>query len=55
MKHLNKKFADQVYNLLVEKGGAREEDRDSFIYSFCEDKYVCSQWRFMGHFGFGGN
>ncbi len=54
MKHLAKDFANNVYDILVDLGGAREEDRSSFIYSFCEDQYVCSQWRFQGHFGFGG-
>lgn len=49
-------FANQVYTILVSFGGAREDDRDSFIYHHCEDKHkdLCTEWRFQGHFGFGG-
>lgn len=51
---MNTEKANKVYDILVELGGAREDERDSFIYSHCRNKYCCEEWRFSGHFGFGG-
>lgn len=45
---------NKIYNLLVKIGGAREDDRDSFIHHHCESKYGCNEWRFCGKLGFGG-
>lgn len=45
--------ANGVYDILVNIGGASENMRDSFIFSYtCTD--VCTEWRFMGKLGFGG-
>ena len=46
-------FANKVYDILVQFG-AREDDRDSFVYHHCKDKYPATEWRFCGVFGFGG-
>jgi len=52
--HLTPEFANKVYDILVSDGGAVEDDRSSFIYHHCEDKYGCMEWRFYGKLGFGG-
>ena len=52
-KHLTKKEANQVYDLLVEIGGANEDERIDFIYHHCENPIGCREWRFRGHLGFG--
>lgn len=41
---------------LVPLGGAsrREEDRISFMHAHVLDDYPCTEYRFQGHFGFGG-
>jgi hypothetical protein len=44
-------IANYVYGILVNLGGANENDRDSFISSFTFDM---DEWRFKGKFGFGG-
>ncbi len=53
-KHLTIEFANKVYDILVEVGGAREEERSQFIYHHCEDEYECREWRFDGALGSGG-
>lgn len=56
---LIKEFKDKlekyhnIYDILVDKGGANEEDRFSFINAML-DKNKCYQWRFCGKLGFGG-
>lgn len=51
---LNKDFANKVYDILVETGGAREDERAGFLFHHCENEYGCGEWRFRGVFGFGG-
>jgi hypothetical protein len=51
---LTKDQANQVYDILVKKGGASETMRDSFLYHHCESKYGCCEYRFGGKLGFGG-
>lgn len=51
---LNKRFANKVYDVLVETGGAREDERNNFLYHHCESEYGCGEWRFRGVFGMGG-
>lgn len=46
--------ANKVYDVLVALGGAREEDRENFVYHHSEYKYNCTEWRFGGKLGFGG-
>jgi len=46
--------ANDVYDLLVQIGGAYEPDRQSFVYAHVKDKYPCTEWRFSGYLGFGG-
>ena len=41
-----------IYDVLVEKGGAAESMRTSFV-SCCLDGEL-TEWRFQGHLGFGG-
>lgn len=47
-------FANKVYDILIEFGGATESYRSSFIHAHCKDEYPCQEWRFQGHLGFGG-
>jgi hypothetical protein len=51
---MTKQFLNTVYDILVAKGGAVENDRFSFIYCHLEDNYPCREWRFCGKLGFGG-
>jgi hypothetical protein len=43
---------NEIYTVLVDMGGARDSWRDDFIYHHLNGD--CSEWRFCGHFGFGG-
>lgn len=43
---------NEIYTVLVDMGGARDSWRDDFIYHHLNGD--CSEWRFSGHFGFGG-
>jgi len=45
--------AHKVYDILVEIGGANEEDRYGFVHHHSKEN-PCSEWRFCGHLGFGG-
>lgn len=51
---MDKERMNKIYTILVNEGGANEDDRDSFIYHHCDDKYGCIEWRFVGELGFGG-
>lgn len=53
-KRLSPEFANKVYNILVEHGGAVESMRSNFVYAHTEDQYPCWEYRFQGYFGFGG-
>lgn len=53
----NEQVIDEVYNLLIEMGGANPDEsvRRSFrLYHLTPHNYRPSEWRFCGHFGFGG-
>lgn len=51
----NKEAANKVYDLLVSIGGADQASRDAFvIYALEEIDHGSTEWRFQGHFGFGG-
>ena len=45
--------AIQIYDVLTRLGGARKEDADAFFLHLTE-KSPGREWRFRGHFGFGG-
>ncbi len=47
-------YAENIWTLLVDKVGAREDDRLDFVLSVCATEYPCSEYRFGGNFGFGG-
>lgn len=60
---ITKEQANKVYNILVDMGGALDRfderlgghyDRNDFIYNVTKEKYPATEWRFQGHFGFGG-
>lgn len=46
-------MADKIYDLLVEIGGASEDERESFVLNMTSEKRT-DEWRFQGNFGFGG-
>lgn len=46
---MTEEFAHKVYDILV-AFGARESDRDSFVYDHTRDKYPATEWRFCGVF-----
>jgi hypothetical protein len=50
----NSEAANEVYDLLVSIGGADEGSRESFVMYSGEKEDSGSEWRFQGHFGFGG-
>ncbi len=47
-------FANKVYDILINMGGASEDMRDSFVYHHVKSKDGCDEWRFGGKLGFGG-
>ena len=50
---MGEKTANAIYDILVEYGGANPEHRDHFVDS--HSRYgPTNQFRFQGHFGFGG-
>jgi hypothetical protein len=53
-KKISHCFANKVYDILIAEAGAHENNRQSFVYSHCEDEYPCTEFRFGGSFGFGG-
>lgn len=53
-KRLLPEFSNKVYDILVEHGGAPESMRGNFVFSHHEDEFPCWEYRFQGHFGFGG-
>jgi hypothetical protein len=54
VKLLTEEFANKVYDILVDEAGAREDERNEFIYHHCIDEFGCQEWRFRGKLGFGG-
>jgi hypothetical protein len=53
-KLISKDKANKVYDLLVQLGGAWEDDRWDFVYHHTESEYGCGEWRFGGKLGAGG-
>ena len=52
-------YFNKVYDILVNLGGAGEYNRESFINNHTSsidlpNDAPCTEWRFMGHLGFGG-
>lgn len=46
---------NMIYDILVKFGGAFEGDRMTFVINHLSgNNYPCCEWRFQGHFGFGG-
>jgi hypothetical protein len=54
MCELTEAFLNAVYDVLVNKGGASENNRFTFIYIHLHDDYPCREFRFCGKFGMGG-
>ena len=54
MGKLDKNRGEKIYDLLVNIGGAREDERQDFIYHHCVYENGCQEWRFRGKLGFGG-
>jgi hypothetical protein len=52
----DKAFYEEVWDLLVREAGAskREQDRQNFVYDYCQVEYPVTEYRFMGKIGFGG-
>ena len=50
--YMTVKELNEVYDILVEVGGAAEFFRADFVHA--HDKCDCQEWRFAGHFGMGG-
>ena len=46
-------LAEQIYNVLVNEGGAREKEREDFI-RYITDEQDTHEWRFGGTLGSGG-
>lgn len=51
MTELAREVATQIWTILVEEVGAREDDRRSFVQ---HQGAACTEWRFQGELGFGG-
>lgn len=47
-------IANEVYNALMIIGGALPSERDAFLIYARGRMDGVSEWRFQGHFGFGG-
>lgn len=50
----NEKIANEIYDVLVMCGGALDDERNAFIQAHTAKEYPCDEWRFGGHFRFGG-
>ena len=46
--------ANQIYTVLTNFAGARDTERDDFVYHFSKAKEMPNEWRFRGNLGFGG-
>lgn len=49
---MKENFYNKVYTVLVNLGGAREDDRYDFVYHHTTQD--TDEWRFIGVLGFGG-
>jgi len=50
----SEKIANEIYDVLVMCGGALPDNRENFVYAHTIGNYPCNEYRFQGHFGFGG-
>ncbi len=53
-KPLSKEAAHDVWNLLVDLGGAYDGERNETHFVQCQTDEFIREWRFQGIFGFGG-
>lgn len=51
---LRQQFYTHAYQVLCDYGGAPKEPDMEFLRACMEDHETCLEWRFQGHFGFGG-
>lgn len=51
---VTKRFANKIYDILVNIGDASEDMRDSFIHYFIGNFGEWGEWRFGGKLGMGG-
>lgn len=54
MRFQTEEFANKVYDILVNLGGAAESERKDFIFAHVADFSPCVEWRFGGKLGGGG-
>lgn len=56
MRQITPSQADAAYTILVQHAGARAHpfDRELFVYHVAKAKHPATEYRFMGHLGFGG-
>ena len=54
MRKMTEEIAREIYDLLVMCGGASKDNRDDFVWAHIKDDFPCEEYRFQGHFGFGG-
>ncbi len=47
-------IANEIFDILVMCGGANEDNRSNFVWLHIKDEFPCREYRFQGHFGFGG-
>lgn len=47
-------YFNKIYDILVNLGGAPENERIPFVYEHLREDYPCNEWRFCGKLGFGG-
>jgi hypothetical protein len=48
------KFYGEVYDIVVEHGGAVPRHKSDFVRHAIENHHPWTEWRFCGHLGFGG-
>ena len=49
-----REFYNRVYDILIADGGARRDMREAFVLYHLDESHDMHEWRFCGHFGFGG-
>ncbi len=51
---LTEEQANAAYDILIAEAGAREDDRYGFVFHTAKVDPPTTEYRFMGHLGFGG-
>lgn len=51
---MTNELANKIYDVLVSQAGAREAERNSFVYDQSESASPAKEWRFQCSLGFGG-